>query len=972
MMSKHKFEILRLLLAVLFMVAASDVSAAPSDMLWRYLTDGSITSSPAIGADGVIYAGSSDNHLYAVNPEGTLRWRYETGGRIYSSPSISAEDGTVYFGAWDNYLYALNNDGTLRWRYPTEDKIYSSPALGSDGTIYVTSYDNHLYAIDPDGIFKWRYLTDGWIASSPVIGADDTIYVGTSIGRLYAINADGTRRWNYNTGSYIISTPAIGADGVIYVGNLDALYAVNSNGTRKWTYPMDGWIFSSPVIGTDNIIYAGSYDGYLYAINSTGNLRWRFKTGSAIWASPALGADGTIYVGSWDSFLYAVYPGGILKWSYETENEIWSSPAVGTDGTIYMGSHDRSIHAIEGDSPRTESDYEEAMAVYADSPWPRFGQNSFNLHRNLKEEDTPDPEPVIPSLELESNVEAIPDETVSVGLILKNNDEKTVLENIDVEIAYDKNMLNPLEATLTNGVLNNGDYEISYQNTDETIAVTINAGTDYLFKGNGVLAYLDFVALGNIGDTTDLTFAKAVFNTENDLLGDPDDPADDLADNGSVTFINAHVPVPPSLELPSDVQQALSGGTLSIPLTLLNTGTIPTPLEGVDVEIGFDNEVLNAAGAKLTGGIFEKEDYGIVSQAKEGALEVTIYAKDELLTASGLIAYLEFDVVGNLDDTTNLTFIKAQANESDVSATGTSALVVKNAFEISGNITYYSNPDLPVRNVQMTIKGDGFYSVSTDETGYYLFSDIPPGNYVLTPSKNDDIGGLTATDVSRIERYASGLFFGFDDYQMIAADVTRNGEVNATDASILSSYIEGQTDSLNSDGIEWVFIPADSDNVPLNTYASDREYSPLSSHRENENFIAIRLGDVTGEWTPTEEPIGKRMQEKRLPSYELSAVHGTVLTIPVVLNQKTAIEGIDINLRFDEEVLDFTGATLVSGILEKKGYRLTAANADGEIRVVISANSEVFIGSGEVVFISFAVSGRSQTTTVSLTKFDCN
>ncbi|MDM8550284.1 PQQ-binding-like beta-propeller repeat protein [Desulfobacterales bacterium HSG2] len=888
MILRHKFEILKLFLAVLFMVAASDVSAAPSDRLWRYLTDGSIQSSPAIGADGVIYAGSCDNFLYAVNPDGTLRWRYETDDRIYSSPSISAEDGTIYFGAWDNYLYALNNDGTLRWRYPAEDKIYSSPALGSDGVVYMTSYDKHLYAIDADGIFKWRYLTDGWIASSPVIGADGTIYVGTSTGRLYAINPDGTLLWNYMTGSYIISTPAVGADGVIYVGNLNALNAVNSNGTRRWTYPTDGWIFSSPAIGTDGIIYVGSCDGYLYAINPGGNLRWRFKTDSAIWASPALSADGTVYVGSWDGSVYAVYSAGILKWKYETENEVWSSPAIGTEGTIYVGSHDRSLHAIEGDSPRTEGDYADAMALYADSPWPRFGQNNWNLHRNLKEGETPepDPEPVPPSLELESGVEAIPDETVSVGLILKNNEEKTVVENIDVEITYDKEKLNPLEATLTNGALDGGDYEISYQNDDETIAVTINMGTDYLFKGNGVLAYLDFVALGDVGDTTDLTFAKAVFNTEYDLLGEPDDPADDLANNGSVTFVNTQVPVPPSLELPSDVQQAFSGGTLSIPLTLVNTGTIPTPVEGVDVEIGFDNEVLNAAGAMLTGGIFENENYGIVSQSKEGSLEVTIYAKDELLTGSGLIAYLEFDVVGNIDDTTDLTFIEARANKIDVSATSTSARVVKNVFEISGNIVYYSDPTLtPVRNVQMTIEGDGTYSVATDETGSYLFSDIPPGNYVSTPSKNDDLGGLTATDVSRIERYASGLFLGFDDYQMIAADVTRNGEVDATDASRLSRYIEGEIDSLNSEGIEWVFIPVDSDNVPLNTYASDREYSPLNSNRENENFIAIRLGDVTGEWTPTEEPIRKRtLQEKRSGPW-------SVVPWSVVRGQRSVVSG---------------------------------------------------------------------------------
>ena len=29
----------------------------------------------------------------------------------------------------------------------------------------------------------------------------------------------------------------------------------------------------------------------------------------------------------------------------------------------------------------TDRDNEDMMKVYADSPWPRFGQNNFNLHR---------------------------------------------------------------------------------------------------------------------------------------------------------------------------------------------------------------------------------------------------------------------------------------------------------------------------------------------------------------------------------------------------------------------------------------------------------------------------------------------------------------------------------------------------------------------------------------------------------------
>ena len=37
---------------------------------------------------------------------GILRWRYETGWSVYSSPAVVA--GVVYVGSVDNYVYALD------------------------------------------------------------------------------------------------------------------------------------------------------------------------------------------------------------------------------------------------------------------------------------------------------------------------------------------------------------------------------------------------------------------------------------------------------------------------------------------------------------------------------------------------------------------------------------------------------------------------------------------------------------------------------------------------------------------------------------------------------------------------------------------------------------------------------------------------------------------------------------------------
>ena len=44
---------------------------------WSFATGGAFgnLSSTAIGLDGTIYAGSQDEKLYAINPDGSLKWR---------------------------------------------------------------------------------------------------------------------------------------------------------------------------------------------------------------------------------------------------------------------------------------------------------------------------------------------------------------------------------------------------------------------------------------------------------------------------------------------------------------------------------------------------------------------------------------------------------------------------------------------------------------------------------------------------------------------------------------------------------------------------------------------------------------------------------------------------------------------------------------------------------------------------------
>jgi outer membrane protein assembly factor BamB len=327
-------------------VSPYDTSTNPGKLKWSFSTYGHIRSSPAIDSNGIVYVGSWDNHLYALNSDGSEKWRFRTSATVDSSPAIGI-DGTIYVGSGDSYLYAINPNGTEKWSYKTNMIIRSSPAIGRDGTIYIGSEDNNLYAINPNGTKKWDFTTNGWVGSSPAIGLDGTIYIGSDDNRLYALNPDGTLNWNFLTGGSVRSSPVIGMDGTVYVGSHDnKLYAVNSSGIEKWNFTTGNLVESSPAIDSDGTIYVGSYDNKMYAINSNGTEKWHFTTGRNVLSSPAIGLDGIIYIGSKDYKLYAIYPNGTEKWNFITDNYVFSSPSIDFDGTIYIGSHNNNLFAI--------------------------------------------------------------------------------------------------------------------------------------------------------------------------------------------------------------------------------------------------------------------------------------------------------------------------------------------------------------------------------------------------------------------------------------------------------------------------------------------------------------------------------------------------------------------------------------------------------------------------------------------------
>ena len=257
-------------------------NGASATLKWSFAATTGISSSPVIGSDGTIYFGAG-NFVYALTDNGNAgiqKWKYtlNNGDTIGQQSPAVGTDGAVYIGSTNDYLYAINPDGSKRWTYQAGGSFGGfGLSIGADGTVYIGCQDDNLYAINSAGMLKWTYKTNNQIWSTPAIAKDGTLYFGSSDSNLYCLADNGnsaTKNWSYTASGGITSSPAIGTDGTIYftsTGANNGCVALNANGTVKWINAAVGGSFSSPAIAPDGSLYLGSEGGVLYAIGGTPN-----------------------------------------------------------------------------------------------------------------------------------------------------------------------------------------------------------------------------------------------------------------------------------------------------------------------------------------------------------------------------------------------------------------------------------------------------------------------------------------------------------------------------------------------------------------------------------------------------------------------------------------------------------------------------------------------------------------------------
>lgn len=244
------------------------------NLLWKFPATDVIVSEPKVLGDGrIVVFGSKDCNLYAVSTEsGELIWKYATGG--YVDDSIAVHNDIIFIGSWDFKLHAVDKYGKKLWDFKTNGMIGSQPVV-HNGTLYVTSGDHILYALDLDGKEKWRFKSAGPLRT--VAATDGLVLCVSRDNHVYALTEDGNLRWKFKTGEMLAKSLAIVGDRV-YIGGCDNnFYCLDLDGHVLWKFSVKSIIVPPAIQYKDSVIF-GCEDCHLYRLDLEGNLIWKFKT----------------------------------------------------------------------------------------------------------------------------------------------------------------------------------------------------------------------------------------------------------------------------------------------------------------------------------------------------------------------------------------------------------------------------------------------------------------------------------------------------------------------------------------------------------------------------------------------------------------------------------------------------------------------------------------------------------------------
>jgi outer membrane protein assembly factor BamB len=326
------------------------VAAAPLpdklEILWKFETGDAVEGAAAI-ADGVVYVGSLDGNLYALDLKtGEKKWSYKAAP--IDAPA-SVHDGLVYIGDSDGFFHCVDASGKKKWTFESGADIKTGANFAGDLVLFGSS-DEHLYCLDKNGKEKWKFnVAGGPVLGTPVVVDGHTFAAGCD-STLHVLDvASGKEKDKLDLGGQVGASVAV-IRNHLYVGTM-----TNQVLGIDWKKPALDWkfepqekaqpFFASAAV-TDELVIAGSRDKLVHAlVRADGEEKWAFPTNGKVDSSPVVAGE-RVYVGSMDGKLYVLNLGkGTLEQKIDLHAPISASPAV-SGGRLVIGTEKGVVYCL--------------------------------------------------------------------------------------------------------------------------------------------------------------------------------------------------------------------------------------------------------------------------------------------------------------------------------------------------------------------------------------------------------------------------------------------------------------------------------------------------------------------------------------------------------------------------------------------------------------------------------------------------
>jgi outer membrane protein assembly factor BamB len=318
---------------------------AELEILWKFQTKDSIEGAPAV-AGGVVYVGSEDEHLYAIDlDKGTEKWKYKATG-FKASPAVKGD--AVYIGDGDGKFHCVDaKTGMKRWIFESGAEITSGANFSGDKILF-GSWDETLYCLDKNGKELWKVKTQGPVNGSPAVAGGMTFVAGCDSSVHIIDIVTGMEKAAVELDGQAAASAAVVGD-CLYVGTMsNQVHEVDwKKAKRGWTFQPEKRsqpFFASAAV-TDQLVVAGSRDKRVYGLDRLKGLeKWSFITGGQVDSSPVIVGE-RVYFGSKDGKLYVLDLGGKLIQMIELDSPVTGSAAVAGD-RLLIGTQNGTLYCL--------------------------------------------------------------------------------------------------------------------------------------------------------------------------------------------------------------------------------------------------------------------------------------------------------------------------------------------------------------------------------------------------------------------------------------------------------------------------------------------------------------------------------------------------------------------------------------------------------------------------------------------------